>query len=142
MFCSRFVLMAGMQFYGTLNFNRFVRPCKQFSTRCAIQVNFKSLKRVFVCVNLPIDNQTNFVNEELHDSLDEIETFISFLNVDVILLDGDFNADFTRNNVQSNYVKAFCDRVNLPSMCIISLSFFYLYSQSEQIVFSYRSLYD
>ena len=81
-------------------FNHFVRPCKQFSTHYwAVQVNFNSLKSVFVCEYLPTDNQTNSVKEELHDTLDEIETFISSLNVAVILLGGDFNADFTWNNV-------------------------------------------
>ena len=81
---------------------------------------------------MPTDNQTNSVNEELHDTLDEIETFISSLYVDVILLGGDFSAYLTRNNIQSNYVKAFCDRVNLiPCVSFFNHSFTYTRSQGN-----------
>ena len=109
--------------------NHFVRPCEKFSARfCAVQVNFNSLK----CVYMPTDDQTNSVHGELHDTLDEIETFISSLNVAVILLGGDFNADFTRKNVQSNYVKAFCDRVYLlPCVSFLNHSFTYTRSQGN-----------
>ena len=112
-------------------FNHFVRLCKQFSTHyCAVQVNFNSLKCVFFCVYTPTDNQINFVNEELHNTLNEIETLISSLNVDVIFLGDNFKANFNRNNVQSNYDKAFCDRVNLLP-CVSFLNHFFTYTRSQ-----------
>ena len=51
--------------------------------------------------------------------------------VDLILHGGDFNVDFTRNNGQSNYVKAFCDRVNLLCVSFLNHSFTYTRSQGN-----------
>ena len=81
--------MTGLPFCGTLNLIILLDHVNSL-VHVVVLYNFNSLKCVFVCVYMPTDNHTNSVNEELHDTLDEIDTFISSLNVDVILFGGDF----------------------------------------------------
>ena len=69
-------------------YSQLVIHFKQFMIRCClVQVNLNSLKCVFVCTCVSTNERRHTVNEELHHTLDEIKTFISFLHVDLILLE-------------------------------------------------------
>jgi hypothetical protein len=64
-------------------------------------------------VYFPTDNFSCNVSNDLCDTIDALETFIYSLNdVDLVLIGGDMNTDFSRNNAQSSYVKDFCERIN------------------------------
>ena len=68
-------------------YNQLVINFKQFMIRCcSVQINLNSLKCVFVCTRVSTNERRHTVNEELYHTLDEIKTFISSLDVDLILL--------------------------------------------------------
>ena len=82
--------------------NHLVTPYAQFSSRCcAVRLSLEKFTCAIICVYLPNDNYSNVVSDEMRDTLDSLEAFICALNVDCILLGGDYNVDFLRTNADT-----------------------------------------
>ena len=117
--------------------NRLVAPYKHFSTRCcAVKVDFGHFTCVLICVYFPTNNFSNYATDELSNVLDELDIFIHTLDTDCIITDGDFNTDFSRCNAQSNFVSAFCERVNIkPDISFLEAPFVFTRSCSNAVSF-------
>ena len=113
--------------------NHTVSIYNHFSTRCcAVCVTLGRFKFALICVYFPTDNFSNSPSEELLDTIDCLETFIYSLDVDGIILGGDLNTDFLRDNAQSRCVSAFCERINIvPCITFVHPSLNYTRSHND-----------
>ena len=66
---------------------------------CGIKFSRPTFNCAIICIYLPNSNySSSVVDDNFSDTLHELETFIYSLGVDCIMLAGDFNVDFMRNN--------------------------------------------
>ena len=66
---------------------------------------------LIVNVYLPVDNrQMQHVSPEFSECIDALEIVINEHSYHHVIIGGDFNTDFSRNNAQSKYLKHFLER--------------------------------
>ena len=77
---------------------------------CAVEVHAKTQSLLLVNVYLPIDNRRKaHLGDELLDCMDAIDQLIQRFPNHGVIVGGDVNADFRRNNAHDRYLKNFCD---------------------------------
>ena len=62
---------------------------------------------------LPTDNYANIISDDIHDTLNTLEAFISSLNVDCIIIGGDYNVDFHVFNAHKVELVSFLENTNV-----------------------------
>lgn len=81
---------------------------------CGFTVNMLSRIYLLICVYLPVDLQSNHaIDVEYEQVLNEIEGILNASLYDDVVLCGDFNTDFGRNNIQSLTLNQFIERNDL-----------------------------
>ena len=77
---------------------------------------------------MPCDNFSNTVNQEYVDIVDAIELIINSEDWNGLIVCGDFNTSFSRNNAQSACLTLTCPGVGkkVPPLRIISIESFLL----------------
>ena len=91
-----------------------IKPITQASKRvCAVECNYNNMHIIVVSFYMPCDTQYNYICEEYLDVLNELKLLLYKDDYDEILLTGDWNTDFNRNNMQSKELLNFVNRSKL-----------------------------
>ena len=96
---------------------------------CAIEVQFENSCFVIINVYMPVDNYSKTrVSDEFQDTLDAIELFVQKCAGKQIIIGGDANIDFTRQNAHDKVFLDFLERnscvhvYNLPN-CNVNFTY-------------------
>ena len=81
---------------------------------CAISVNISDKQSVLIItVYMPCDNRSHSPDEEFIDVLNNVEQLLIQSSCNCVILCGDMNTSFTRNNFHSTYLSQFMENVVL-----------------------------
>ena len=91
--------------------SKHIRPVFSGSRRiCAVKYANLNVNILICSVYMPCDKQVSCVQDEYIETLNSIETLIQSENFTGVLLAGDWNTDFMRNNAQSRELECFLGR--------------------------------
>ena len=105
--------------------NANVKPLKMNTNRiCAVKLETAQLSIVIACVYFPNDNYSNtYATDELLFELSQLDALLTDSVYQHVLIGGDFNTDFGRNNAQSLQVTQFMERWGLLAVRMGKSSF-------------------
>ena len=100
-------------------FKKSISPCvDEISVRsrrmCAVALRDETHSIIIANVYMPIDPQSNtLIDDEYNDVVNELEGLLHSTAYTDVVICGDFNTDFSRNNLQTNTLVEFLDRNDL-----------------------------
>ena len=93
---------------------REVKQIPSFSSRiCAVKCMVDNMKVLIYYVYMPCDMQISRVSDEYIDTLNCLETLLQGNSYSQVLLEGDWNTDFSRGNTQSRELSNFLTKNSL-----------------------------
>ena len=91
--------------------SKHIRPVFSGSRRiCAVKYANLNVNILICSIYMPCDKQVSCVQDEYIETLNSIETLMQSENFTGVLLAGDWNTDFMRNNAQSQELECFLGR--------------------------------
>ena len=92
---------------------RIPTGCKRL---CAISLQCSNMKMLLINLYMPVDNMSkSHVTDEFLSVCDAMEIMLNKYFDHQVLLGGDLNIDFSRNNAHDLYFKSLLERVSLTS---------------------------
>jgi exonuclease III len=79
---------------------------------CALRMSSEEIKLLFVTVYMPYEGD-EAMTADFADQLNEIENLVSNNNDCHVIIDGDFNVDFSRDRLHTAMLDSFCDNTGL-----------------------------
>ena len=102
-------------FYTKNTLSCYIKHIKLSHRRtCAISITIDNVSCLILSVHMPCDTYlVNNVNSEFVDCIDNIENVLHSYDFNHIIITGDFNTRFSRDNAQSKCLSEFLVRNNL-----------------------------